>query len=93
MLKKHAILTAVGLVVGLLTLAWVQPLTSAGATLLLLLVVVLLNAIAALPVKAFMNAFKPAGPARIKSARARRTRPVEPKAGKPAVEKEKMVKP
>jgi uncharacterized membrane protein YdjX (TVP38/TMEM64 family) len=48
--KKHAILTAIGLIVGLIALAWIQPLTSAGATLLLVLVLVVLNGIAALPV-------------------------------------------
>jgi hypothetical protein len=48
--KKHAILTAIGLVLGLIALAWIQPLTSAGATLLLVLVLVVLNGIAALPV-------------------------------------------
>jgi hypothetical protein len=41
--KKHLISTAIGLVVGLLVLAWVQPLTSGGISLLLLLVVAFAN--------------------------------------------------
>jgi hypothetical protein len=47
-MRKHAVISAIGLVVGLLALAWVQPLTSSGAALLLLLVVVILNAIGVL---------------------------------------------
>jgi len=47
-LKKHLISTAIGLVIGLLVLAWVQPLTSAGISLLLLLVVAFANAAALL---------------------------------------------
>jgi hypothetical protein len=43
-LKKHLISTAIGLVIGLLVLAWVQPLTSGGISLLLLLVVAFANA-------------------------------------------------
>jgi hypothetical protein len=46
MVQKHAVLTAIGLVLGLALLAWIQPLTSAGASLVLVFVVVLLNAIA-----------------------------------------------
>lgn len=44
-MKKHALITAIGMVLGLVALSWVQPLTSSGAALLLLIVVVLLNAI------------------------------------------------
>jgi len=47
-MRKHAILTAVGLLIGLLALAWVQPNTSAGATFLVLLGVVLVNAVGAI---------------------------------------------
>jgi len=43
-LKKHLISTAVGLLIGLLVLAWLQPLTSGGISLLLLLVVAFANA-------------------------------------------------
>jgi membrane protein required for beta-lactamase induction len=43
-LKKHLISTAIGLVIGLLVLAWLQPLTSGGISLLLLLVVAVANA-------------------------------------------------
>jgi hypothetical protein len=43
-LKKHLISTAIGLLIGLLVLAWVQPLTSGGISLLLLLVVAFANA-------------------------------------------------
>lgn len=43
-LKKHLISTAIGLVVGLLVSAWIQPLTSGGTSLLLLLAVALANA-------------------------------------------------
>ena len=43
-LKKHLVSTAIGLVIGLLVLAWVQPLTSGGISLLLLLVVAFANA-------------------------------------------------
>lgn len=43
-LKKHLISTAIGLVIGLLVLAWLQPLTSGGISLLLLLVVAFANA-------------------------------------------------
>ena len=42
--KKHLISTAIGLVIGLLVLAWLQPLTSGGISLLLLLVVAVANA-------------------------------------------------
>jgi TIR domain-containing protein len=42
-LKKHLVSTAIGLVIGLLVLAWVQPLTSGGISLLLLLVVAFAN--------------------------------------------------
>jgi hypothetical protein len=45
-MKKHALLTAIGLVIGLLVLAWIRPETSAGAALVLLIVVALLNAVA-----------------------------------------------
>jgi TIR domain len=47
-LKKHLISTAIGLVIGLLVLAWLQPLTSGGISLLLLLVVAVANAAALL---------------------------------------------
>jgi TIR domain len=43
-LKKHLISTAIGLVVGLLVSAWIQPLTSGGISLLLLLAVAFANA-------------------------------------------------
>jgi Mg/Co/Ni transporter MgtE len=43
-LKKHLISTAIGLLIGILVLAWVQPLTSGGISLLLLLVVAFANA-------------------------------------------------
>jgi hypothetical protein len=43
-LKKHLISTAIGLVVGLLVSAWIQPLTSGGTSLLLLLAVAFANA-------------------------------------------------
>ena len=43
-LKKHLISTAIGLVIGLIVLAWLQPLTSGGISLLLLLVVAVANA-------------------------------------------------
>ena len=43
-LKKHLISTAIGLVIGLSVMAWVQPLTSEGISLLLLLVVAFANA-------------------------------------------------
>jgi hypothetical protein len=43
-LKKHLISTAIGLVIGLLVLAWLQPLTSGGISLLLLFVVAVANA-------------------------------------------------
>jgi hypothetical protein len=42
-LKKHLISTAIGLVIGILVLAWLQPLTSGGISLLLLLVVTAVN--------------------------------------------------
>ena len=44
MLKKHLISTAIGLVIGVLVLAWLQPLTSGGISLLLLLIVTVANA-------------------------------------------------
>jgi len=90
MLKKHAILTAIGLVGGLLALAWIQPLTSAGASLLLLVVVVMLNAVAALPVRGLVKAFKPARPSPIKSAKAKRRKSAEANAGKRAREKAQL---
>jgi hypothetical protein len=43
-LKKHLISTAIGLVVGILVTAWIQPLTSGGTSLLLLLAVAFANA-------------------------------------------------
>ena len=43
-LKKHLISTAIGLVVGLLVSAWIQPLTSGGISLLLLLAIAFANA-------------------------------------------------
>ena len=53
MLKKHLISTAIGLVIGILVLAWLQPLTSGGIGLLLLLVVTAVNVGALLiPLKA-----------------------------------------
>lgn len=52
-LKKHVISTAIGLVIGFLVLAWLQPLTSGGVSLLLLLIVTAANAGALLiPLKA-----------------------------------------
>lgn len=48
MLKKHFIVTAIGLVIGLLAIAWIRPLTSGGVSLLLLIVVTILNAVAVL---------------------------------------------
>jgi hypothetical protein len=47
-LKRHLISTAIGLVVGLLVSAWIQPLTSGGTSLLLLLAVAFANASALL---------------------------------------------
>jgi hypothetical protein len=52
-LKKHVISTAIGLVIGFLVLAWLQPLTSEGVSMLLLLTVSVANAGALLiPLKA-----------------------------------------
>jgi multisubunit Na+/H+ antiporter MnhG subunit len=48
MMQKHIVLTAVGLLLGLLALAWVRPNTSAGASLLLLVAIVVVNAVGAL---------------------------------------------
>jgi len=46
-MQKHIILTALGLLLGLLALAWVEPATKSGATLLVLLVIVVVNAVGA----------------------------------------------
>jgi uncharacterized protein YacL len=46
MIQKHVVLTAIGLVLGILALFWVQPQTSAGASFLLVVIVVILNAVA-----------------------------------------------
>lgn len=46
MIQKHAVLTAIGLVLGIAVLFWVQPQTSAGASFLLVVIVVILNAVA-----------------------------------------------
>ena len=45
-MRKHAILTAIGLAIGILAVAWVQP-NSAGATFLVALMIVIVNAIGA----------------------------------------------
>jgi hypothetical protein len=47
-LKKHVIVSAFGLVLGLLALAWLRPDNSGGTTLVLLLIVTVLNAVALL---------------------------------------------
>ena len=47
-MQKHVILTAVGLVLGLAALVWVAPATNAGATFLVLLIIVVVNAVGAL---------------------------------------------
>jgi hypothetical protein len=60
-LKKHLISTAIGLVIGVLILAWLQPLTSGGISLLLLLVVAVANAGALLIPAADKTTKVPAG--------------------------------
>jgi hypothetical protein len=45
LVQKHAVLTAIALLLSLLTLAWVQPNTSAGAGLLILTTIIIVNAI------------------------------------------------
>jgi TRAP-type uncharacterized transport system fused permease subunit len=45
LMQKHVVLTAVGLLLSLLVLAWVRPNTSAGASLLILTIIVVVNAI------------------------------------------------
>jgi len=47
-MQKHVVLTAVGLLLGLLALAWVRPDTSAGASLLMLITIVVANAVGVL---------------------------------------------
>jgi multisubunit Na+/H+ antiporter MnhG subunit len=44
-MQKHVVLTAVGLLLGLLALAWVQPNTSGGASLLILVTIIVVNAV------------------------------------------------
>lgn len=45
---RHLELTAAGLLVGLLVLAWIRPSTPAGATMVLALVIIFVNAVGAL---------------------------------------------
>jgi hypothetical protein len=42
---KHVVLTVIGILIGLLALAWLRPNTSAGATFLLLMSVAIINAL------------------------------------------------
>lgn len=46
-MQKHVVLTAIGLVLGLIVLAWVRPETAPGATLLVALAILLVNAFGA----------------------------------------------
>jgi uncharacterized membrane protein len=46
-MQKHIVLSAIGLVLGLLALAWVRPETPSGATFLVLLVIAVVNAFGA----------------------------------------------
>jgi multisubunit Na+/H+ antiporter MnhG subunit len=46
-MQKHIVLSAIGLILGLLALAWVRPQTPSGATLLVLLVIAIVNAFGA----------------------------------------------
>ena len=45
---KHIVLTVAGLLAGLALLAWLRPTTSAGATVLLLLCIAIVNALGAI---------------------------------------------
>ena len=47
-LRLHVILTAVAVVVGLLSVFWVEPATTAGAGLIIVVCFVIINAVGAL---------------------------------------------
>jgi hypothetical protein len=47
-MRKHLVLTAMGLILALLALAWMRPNTSAGASLVIVLTIMIVNAIGVL---------------------------------------------
>jgi hypothetical protein len=51
LLQKHAILTAVGLVLSILAVAWLQPNSTGGTTLVVVFLLIVVNAVGAIIIR------------------------------------------
>jgi hypothetical protein len=51
LLQKHAILTAVGLILSILAVAWLQPISAGGTTFVVVFLLIVVNAVGAVIIR------------------------------------------